>query len=288
MYTFLGRTGPWLISEARAQAALAAGHIRDYAMPNGKRRITHRNYAENMLGAPRSDNWDDIKFGPGNRERTGFQTQKPLAVAERAIRVSSNPGDVVFDPFAGSGTTLIAAERLGRQWVGCEIDNLGGAAMQERLQRKANTELLQGAGAGVTFTGNPPTRTDAAPTPLPANGFITPEHIKVGYRAVAFPKGDAKDLMVAKYGCNCWGCNRAKDVEDLQVDHDAPRNPANGGERGPDALPNYNLLCGRCNRWKGNRYTLAQTQAEWGYAANGGAIDMQAVRDWQRQVAAAR
>ena len=54
-------------------------------------------------------------------ERIGYPTQKPLALLERIIQASSNKGDIVLDPFAGSGTTLIAAERLGRRWIGIDI-----------------------------------------------------------------------------------------------------------------------------------------------------------------------
>ena len=55
------------------------------------------------------------------KERTGYPTQKPLAQYERIIKASSNEGDIVLDPFAGCATTCIAAERLGRQWVGIDI-----------------------------------------------------------------------------------------------------------------------------------------------------------------------
>ena len=55
-------------------------------------------------------------------ESTGYPTQKPLALYERIIKASSNPGDVVLDPFAGCATTCVAAERLGRQWIGIDLN----------------------------------------------------------------------------------------------------------------------------------------------------------------------
>ena len=68
-------------------------------------------------GTAMSDIWDDIHFvGGSSKERTGYPTQKPIALYERIIKASSNEGDIVLDPFYGSGTTLVAAERLGRQW----------------------------------------------------------------------------------------------------------------------------------------------------------------------------
>ena len=76
-----------------------------------------KRYLDEMPGVTLQDIWTDIKPAP-RRERTGYPTQKPIALYERIIEASSNPGDVVLDPFAGCATTPIAAERLGRQWVG--------------------------------------------------------------------------------------------------------------------------------------------------------------------------
>ena len=72
---------------------------------------------------PMRDWWDDIKIlgGPRNKERTGYPTQKPEALLERIIQASSNEGDLVLDPFAGSGTTLAVADRLGRKWIGIDM-----------------------------------------------------------------------------------------------------------------------------------------------------------------------
>ena len=54
---------------------------------------------------------------PGSRERTGYPTQKPVRLLERIVAASSRPGDLVLDPYAGSGTTGVAAARLGRRWL---------------------------------------------------------------------------------------------------------------------------------------------------------------------------
>ena len=76
-------------------------------------------------------------------ERTGYPTQKPLALLQRIVRVSSNPGDRVLDPFAGAGTTLVAAAQLGRRWTGLEASAAGVAVARARL-------LTQGT-AGFTI-----------------------------------------------------------------------------------------------------------------------------------------
>ena len=80
------------------------------------------------------DWWTDIpvaaRFGG---EYQGYPTQKPLAVAERIIRASSNEGDLVADPFCGSGTTLVAAHKLGRRWWGCDINPQAVRLAERRL-----------------------------------------------------------------------------------------------------------------------------------------------------------
>ena len=69
------------------------------------------------------DFWDDIKAVINvSKERTGYPTQKPLKLLERIIKASSNEGDLILDPFCGSGTTLEAAKKLRRNWIGIDID----------------------------------------------------------------------------------------------------------------------------------------------------------------------
>ena len=66
-------------------------------------------------------------------KKTGWATEKPLALLQRIIRASSNPGDMVLDPFCGSGTTCVAAEIEGRQWTGIEVNEDAPAIIQSRL-----------------------------------------------------------------------------------------------------------------------------------------------------------
>ena len=73
-------------------------------------------------------------------ERLGYPTQKPVALYERMIKASSNQGDTVLDPFAGSGTTLDAAHTLGRQWIGIDEGDEAISVIQGRLRDRHGLE----------------------------------------------------------------------------------------------------------------------------------------------------
>jgi site-specific DNA-methyltransferase (adenine-specific) len=91
-------------------------------------------YLDERSGTPAQDVWADID--PINmvaKERLGWPTQKPLALLERIVEASSNAGDVVLDPFCGCGTALVAAQKLGRAWIGIDVTYLSIAVMKARL-----------------------------------------------------------------------------------------------------------------------------------------------------------
>lgn len=88
-------------------------------------------------GNPASDIVTHIPPVAG-KEGTGWPTQKPRALYEHFIAASSNPGDLVLDPFCGCATTMVAAERLGRQWVGIEADEVAIGITQKRLQDESD------------------------------------------------------------------------------------------------------------------------------------------------------
>jgi site-specific DNA-methyltransferase (adenine-specific) len=92
-------------------------------------------YLDEQRGKPMGDVWTDIPpLNSQARERLGYPTQKPVALLERIIAASSNPGDVVLDPFCGCGTALVASEKLGRKWIGIDITYLSIAVMKARLK----------------------------------------------------------------------------------------------------------------------------------------------------------
>ena len=109
---------------------------------------------------PVGDVWTDMTGGRGmpKTERTGWPTQKPLALLHRIIEASSEEGDVVLDPFCGCGTACIAAEQLDRQWAGIDIDSRAEEVTRDRLAREAGEGTL--FAHPVTVTDRPPVRTD--------------------------------------------------------------------------------------------------------------------------------
>src|SRR5580692_3093118 len=79
--------------------------------------------------------WDDIPaVNSQAQERLGYPTQKPVALLQRIITASSNAGDVVLDPFCGCGTTIHAAQKLGRSWIGIDITCLAIGLIEKRLK----------------------------------------------------------------------------------------------------------------------------------------------------------
>jgi len=94
-------------------------------------------YLDRSKGKPLPDVWTDIiSFQTVNRGQgyLGYPTQKPAALLERIIRASSNEGDLVLDPFCGCGTTIAAAHKLGRSWIGIDITQAGIVVIKKRLR----------------------------------------------------------------------------------------------------------------------------------------------------------
>jgi site-specific DNA-methyltransferase (adenine-specific) len=133
------RFGDRVLAPPPGRHWMSQEHI-DKMMAEGKVVFTksgmprYKRYLDETEGTPLGTVWDDIP--PVNSqaaERLGYPTQKPLALLERIMQVSSNPGDLVLDPFCGCGTTIAAAQNLGRRWIGIDITHLSIALMKYRL-----------------------------------------------------------------------------------------------------------------------------------------------------------
>ena len=118
-YEYKGVVNPhpsgWRVSKEKLIEMDKAGYI---IWREGKRPL-RKAYAAEYKGKPIGSLWTDIPIAAG-KERTGYPTQKPLALLNRIIKASSNEGDIVLDPFCGCATTCVAAEQLRRQWIGIE------------------------------------------------------------------------------------------------------------------------------------------------------------------------
>jgi hypothetical protein len=100
---------------------------------NGAPRL--KTYLKDLPGVDISDIWADIEpINASAAERLGYPTQKPLALLERIVNASSNPNDIVLDGFCGCGTALVAAQNLGRQWIGIDISPTACWVMAKRLR----------------------------------------------------------------------------------------------------------------------------------------------------------
>ena len=184
-----------------------------------------KRYLNEMPGNVVDNIWTDIPpINSQAKERVGYPTQKPLALLDRIIKASSNDGDVVLDPFCGCATACVAAENLGRRWIGIDISPKAVELVNIRLQQSMGTLFHDRL---VTARTDIPRRTDVeAPIPYRQN----------------------KHVLFGQQEGRCIGCKSAFEFRHLEVDHIIPRD--SGGQ---DNVQNLQLLCAHCNRVKGNR-----------------------------------
>ena len=126
----------WAFSKDNMENFAMAGKLAysSTGMPEYKR------YLDEQQGVPLQNEWDDIYPVTGN-ERLGYPTQKPRALLERIIAASSNPGDVVLDPFCGCGTAVDAAQKLGRRWIGIDVTHLAIGLIEKRMREGYGEDL---------------------------------------------------------------------------------------------------------------------------------------------------
>ena len=184
---------------------------------------------------------------PWAGERTGYPTQKPLALYERIINASSNKNDVVLDPFAGCATTCVAAERLGRDWISIDINEEATGVIRDRLQSEVTGSLAWDT--LVKTPKKPPRRTDGGAPAAPELRVISRKR-----NARRWSVKEVRDILLGEDGQRCQGCGWEPPYPDyLQIDHKKPRSLGGADER-----DNYTLLCDPCNRFKSNKLTLTE------------------------------
>ena len=241
----------WRLSKERLEEEFQKGNV--VIRSDGK--LERRKYAEDYHGRPVGDLWKGIHPAKGN-ERTGYPTQKPLALYRRIIEASSNPGDIVLDPFCGCATTPVAAEQLNRRWLGIDIWDEAHNTVLSRLAEDglltADKKPLQFWTKLVHYETKPPARTDENEVAVPA--------LRLKIRRPSEPwqkishKGMMNILVAAQAtsgGVICAGCGRVLEREFMQLDHITPKS-----DRGENHILNRILLCGPCNRRKRDNLTL--------------------------------
>lgn len=219
-YDFCGHLGPWRYPESRMHTLVAEERIHYPAKANGVPSL--KRYLHENKGQIPSNLWTDIPPVQGaSKERTGYPTQKPIALLRRIIRASSDTKGVVLDPFCGCATACIAAEMEGRQWVGIDIAPKAADLVRERLK----SEL------GLFYEGahrtDVPVRTDLGKVPK-------------------YNSTDNKRFLYGEQGGYCNGCREHFPPQNFTIDHIIARSKG-----GTDHISNLQLLCGSCNSIKG-------------------------------------
>ena len=149
-YEFLGVEGYWRYSKETMQSLYDAGEIQ---LSSTGKSLSRRRYLKDAKGTPVTDLWDDLnRVSPTSSERLDYPTQKPECLLERIIKTSSNPGDLVFDCFMGSGTTQAVAMKLGRRFIGADI-NLGAIQTTTKRLLSVADELKESGNAEDKYTG---------------------------------------------------------------------------------------------------------------------------------------
>jgi site-specific DNA-methyltransferase (adenine-specific) len=174
-------------------------------------------------GVVPSDVWQIAHLNNKDPERTGYPTQKPLSLLHRIIKASSNEGDLVLDPFCGCATTCVAAQQLQRKWIGIDVEKQAVGVLMDRLSDDGQ-DLFSDF---INLT-QPPQRTDVE--------LASPDSKTI------------KERLFAEQSGNCNGCGEAFKIWNMEIDHIVPKSKGGG-----DYVENYQLLCGSCNKIKGDR-----------------------------------
>ena len=224
--------------------------------------------------------WNDINpVNPNAKERTGYPTQKPVALAERIILASTNPGDVVLDCFAGCAYVPVAAERNNRQWIACDISPRALTVLRRQFakfhysvdgaQATQTPTLIVNANVITRAPSDLPTRTDADPTErqdikeLPERKYKVPSSI--------IPEKEMLEFLLELSDYKAWCCgfaNRRPDgtivrtANNFHLDHIDPRS-----KEGSNQITNRAPLCPTHNiRKNSRRVHLADYREEIAYA----------------------
>jgi len=154
IYEYKGYKPPangWMITKEKMEMWDKEGRI--YFPKDKDGRLRRKSFADELKGMPIQNLWTDLpEINSQSVERLGYPTQKPQALLERIIGASSNPGDIVLDPFCGCGTTIHAAQKLGRQWIGIDVTYIAINLIKNRLKDAFGADVeFEERGQPTTF-----------------------------------------------------------------------------------------------------------------------------------------
>ena len=285
-YEYKGVTPPnpsgWVMTKEKLKELDASGELE---WVNGK---PHRKQRPSA-GIMPNNVWVDIPQAMG-KERVGYPTQKPLALYERIIKASSNAEDVVLDPFCGCATTCVAAERLGRQWIGIDIWKKAPDIVLKRLQAMGIVQKGDDSADGqipltprdLNFIRCPegvPDRTDEGETAV--ESLSVPIGLSGKRERVFLSNQERKDALAELHGIKCQGCGYVPpndgdvpDIRYLVLDHIDPRS-----QGGKNVLENLTLLCPPCNSLKRDSYTIKELRVMNAGRMKGEVKDIKRIRE---------
>ena len=223
-------------------------------------------YRSKVSMPPIGDVWNIPILNPMANERTGYPTQKPVALAERIIKASTNPGDIVLDCFAGCAYVPVAAERNGRQWIACDISPRSLTVLRRQFAKfryAVNGErqgdeppLIADADVTVRSPKDLPVRTDENPEPATRTKPLSPRKFKVPSSLI--PEKEMLEFLLELSGYMAWCCGFANRMPDgsivrmannFHLDHVDPKSKG-----GLNQITNRAPMCPRHNIRKKDRY----------------------------------
>ncbi len=211
-YEVMGVTRTWRWAESRMLKEIKAGRVVQTRPGNVPR---YKRYLDEQKGKTLNNIWVDIpNLTARNKERIGYPTQKPIALLERIICASSNPGDMVLDPFCGCATTCIAAERLQRHWIGIDLSPESSKLAKLRLEQHGLMKKV------IHRKGNPK--------------FYQQDRT-------------CKHTLFGLQEGRCNGCQTISVFRNMIVDPIVAQS-----HDGADTPANLQLLCGACKLMKGD------------------------------------
>lgn len=196
------------------------------------RTIGNKTYTKgDTSGKTPEDVWEYliVKKQKTSKQATWYPTQKPLPLLERIVAASSNPGDLVLDPFCGCATTCIAARRLERKWIGIDISEKAADLVDMRIAKDEPLFEAGGIRDKCIRRSDIPKRTDMG----------------------KIPKYNSPEVKKELYGLQegyCNGCEKHFEIRNFTVDHITSEKAG-----GTSHISNLQLLCGHCNSVKGQK-----------------------------------